>query len=81
MSLDDISISLSLTLSLILSILSTAYCLHQRIDTPSQNIHIALKMADEIEYKLEDVKATLVAPDDIDSTFRSSCIGMNDKYS
>lgn len=34
-------------------------------------------MADEIEYKLEDVKATLVAPDDIDQTFRSSCIGMD----
>ncbi|ROW04245.1 hypothetical protein VSDG_01095 [Cytospora chrysosperma] len=33
-------------------------------------------MADEIEYKLEDVKATLVAPDDIDQTFRSSCIDL-----
>lgn len=30
---------------------------------------------DEIEYKLEPVKATPVAPEDIDKTFRSSCIG------
>lgn len=32
-------------------------------------------MADEIEYKLEHVAATAVASDDIDSAFRSSCIG------
>ena len=30
---------------------------------------------DDIEYKLEPVKATKVATDDIDKTFRSSCIG------
>ena len=33
------------------------------------------KMAEEIEYKLEPVKATSVAADQIDATFRSSCIG------
>lgn len=32
-------------------------------------------MADEIEYKLEHVSATKVASEDIDTTFRSSCIG------
>lgn len=32
-------------------------------------------MADEIEYKLEHVSATKVASEDIDPTFRSSCIG------
>lgn len=32
-------------------------------------------MADEIEYKLDNVEATAVAPDDIDKTFRSSSIG------
>lgn len=32
-------------------------------------------MADEIEYKLEDVAATSIASEDIDTTFRSSCIG------
>lgn len=32
-------------------------------------------MAD-IEYKLDAVKATRVAGEDIDKTFRSSCIGM-----
>ncbi len=30
---------------------------------------------DESEYKLEPVKATTVAAEDIDETFRSSCIG------
>lgn len=30
---------------------------------------------DQFEYKLEDVKATRVAADDIDKTFRSSSIG------
>lgn len=34
-------------------------------------------MADEIEYKLDDVPTTTVAPEDIDTTFRSSCIGMS----
>lgn len=38
-------------------------------------------MADEIEYKLEDVEATSVAPEDIDQTFRSSCIGMEQHHS
>ncbi|KAK7746877.1 Allantoicase [Cytospora paraplurivora] len=33
-------------------------------------------MADEIEYKLEDVKATPVASSDIDQTFRSGCIDL-----
>lgn len=33
-------------------------------------------MADEIEYKLEDISATRVASDDIDQTFRSNSIGM-----
>lgn len=32
-------------------------------------------MADS-EYKLDAVKATRVAAEDIDKTFRSSCIGM-----
>ena len=32
-------------------------------------------MADEIQYKLDDVEATSVAPNDIDQTFRSSGIG------
>lgn len=32
-------------------------------------------IADEIEYKLDTVKATPLGPDDIDPTFRSSCIG------
>lgn len=32
-------------------------------------------MADEIEYKLQDVPATSIASEDIDRTFRSSCIG------
>lgn len=32
-------------------------------------------MADEIEYKLDNVEATVVASDDIDQTFRSSSIG------
>lgn len=34
-------------------------------------------MADEIEYKLDHVAATPVAANDIDATFRSSCIGTN----
>lgn len=33
-------------------------------------------MADEIEYKLDDVPTTTVAPEDIDTTFRSSCIDL-----
>ena len=33
------------------------------------------KMAEEMEYKLESVKATRVASDEIDKTFRSSSIG------
>lgn len=33
-------------------------------------------MAHEIQYKLDAVEATEVAPDDIDQTFRSSSIGM-----
>lgn len=32
-------------------------------------------MADEIQYKLDNVEATSVAPNDIDQTFRSSSIG------
>jgi hypothetical protein len=32
-------------------------------------------IADEIEYKLDAVKVTSVPSDDIDKTFRSSCIG------
>lgn len=32
-------------------------------------------MAEEIGYKLEPVKATSVAADQIDATFRSNCIG------
>lgn len=32
-------------------------------------------MAEEIEYKLEPVKATSVAADQIDASFRSTCIG------
>lgn len=32
-------------------------------------------MADEFEYTLEHVPATTVASEDIDKTFRSSCIG------
>lgn len=32
-------------------------------------------MADEFDYKLDNVPATLVASEDIDKTFRSSCIG------
>jgi hypothetical protein len=32
-------------------------------------------MIEDIEYKLEPVKATAVAAADIDKTFRSSCIG------
>lgn len=32
-------------------------------------------MAEEIEYKLEPVKATSVAADQIDAAFRSNCIG------
>ncbi|KAL6860392.1 Allantoicase [Amphichorda felina] len=33
-------------------------------------------IADEIEYKLDTVKATPLGPDDIDPTFRSSCIDL-----
>ncbi|KFH40501.1 Allantoicase-like protein [Hapsidospora chrysogenum ATCC 11550] len=33
-------------------------------------------MADEIEYKLDTVKATVVPSDEIDNTFRSSCIDL-----
>ncbi|KAF3766111.1 Allantoicase [Cryphonectria parasitica EP155] len=33
-------------------------------------------MADEIEYKLQDVLSTAVASEDIDKTFRSSCIDL-----
>lgn len=36
-------------------------------------------MADEIEYKLDNVEATSVASGDIDQTFRSSSIGMKDR--
>lgn len=32
-------------------------------------------ITDEIEYKLDNVKSTSLGPDEIDSTFRSSCIG------
>lgn len=32
-------------------------------------------IVDEIEYKLDSVKATSLGPDEIDTTFRSSCIG------
>lgn len=32
-------------------------------------------MADEIEYKLDNVPATSIASKDIDKTFRSTCIG------
>lgn len=32
-------------------------------------------IADEIAYKLDDVETTSLGPDDIDKTFRSSCIG------
>lgn len=32
-------------------------------------------MTVDSEYKVDDVAATRVAPDHIDSTFRSSCIG------
>lgn len=32
-------------------------------------------MADEIDYKLDNVPATAVASEDIDKTFRSTCIG------
>lgn len=32
-------------------------------------------IADEIEYKLDEVPATRIASDDIDNTFRSSSIG------
>jgi hypothetical protein len=31
---------------------------------------------DEIQYKLEHVKVTPIAADNIDKTFRSSCIGL-----
>lgn len=41
----------------------------------NQNISPKATMADEIEYKLDNVEATAVAPDDIDKTFRSSSIG------
>lgn len=37
--------------------------------------HTAIIMADEIQYKLENVSATSIASEDIDKTFRSSCIG------
>lgn len=37
-------------------------------------------MADEIEYKLEDVPATSIASEDIDKTFRSTCIGKHHSY-
>lgn len=32
-------------------------------------------IADEIEYKLDNVDVSAVRPDDIDKTFRSTCIG------
>lgn len=32
-------------------------------------------IADEIEYKLESVPATRLGADEIDKTFRSTCIG------
>lgn len=32
-------------------------------------------IADEIEYKLDTVDVSSVNPDDIDTTFRSTCIG------
>lgn len=32
-------------------------------------------IADEIEYKLDAVKASSLNPDEIDPTFRSTCIG------
>ncbi len=32
-------------------------------------------MAETLKYKLDDVGAARVAPDDIDRTFRSTCIG------
>jgi allantoicase len=32
-------------------------------------------MIEDIEYKVEAVKATSVASEEIDKTFRSSCIG------
>jgi len=34
-------------------------------------------IADEIEYKLDNVEVSRVRPDDINKTFRSTCIGMN----
>lgn len=33
-------------------------------------------IADEIEYKLDNVEVATVRPDDINKTFRSTCIGM-----
>lgn len=35
-----------------------------------------MAVADEVEYKLDDVKATSLGPDDMDKTFRSSCIDL-----
>ena len=32
-------------------------------------------IADEIEYKLDNVDVSTVRPEDIDKTFRSKCIG------
>jgi hypothetical protein len=32
-------------------------------------------IADEIEYKLDNVDVATVRPEDIDKTFRSTCIG------
>jgi hypothetical protein len=32
--------------------------------------------ADEVEYKLDAVKATQLGPEEIDKTFRPTCIGM-----
>jgi hypothetical protein len=34
-------------------------------------------IADEIEYKLDNVEVATIRPDDINKTFRSTCIGMN----
>jgi allantoicase len=32
-------------------------------------------IADEIEYKLDNVEVSTLRPEDIDKTFRSKCIG------
>jgi allantoicase len=32
-------------------------------------------VADEIEYKLDNVEVSTLRPEDIDKTFRSKCIG------